>query len=132
MSKSIPDDVRQMVAERAGYRCKYCLIPESQAFIPHQIDHVIAQKHRGKSTLDNLAYSCALCNKRKGSDVASFDEETEQVVPLYNPRRDVWAEHFRLDGIMIEPVSPTGRVTVLLLQLNRPSLLAERQLQAKP
>jgi 5-methylcytosine-specific restriction endonuclease McrA len=131
MSKLIPDDVRQMVAERADYRCEYCLIPESQAFIPHQIDHVIAQKHRGKSTLDNLAYSCALCNKRKGSDVASYDEETEQVVPLYNPRRDVWAEHFQMDGAVIEPVSPTGRVTVLLLQLNRPTLLAERQLLTK-
>jgi 5-methylcytosine-specific restriction endonuclease McrA len=110
MSKSIPDDVRQMVAERAGYRCEYCLIPESQVFIPHQIDHIIAQKHRGKSTLDNLAYSCALCNKRKGSDVASFDEETDQVVPLYNPRRNVWAEHFRLDGVSIQPISPTGRL----------------------
>jgi hypothetical protein len=128
MSRSLPDDVRQLVAERAGYRCEYCLVPESQGFIPHQPDHIIARKHRGRSTLDNLAYSCALCNKRKGSDVASFDEATDQVVPLFNPRRDVWAKHFRLAGALIEALSPTGRVTVQLLQLNRPYLLAEREL----
>ena len=128
MSRSLPEDVRQLVAERAGYRCEYCLVPEAQSFIPHQIDHIIAQKHYGGSTLDNLAFSCALCNKRKGSNVASFDRDTDQVVPLYNPRRDVWSEHFRLERAVIEPVSPVGRVTVQLLQLNRPYLLAEREL----
>ena len=128
MSKSLPDDVRQLVAERASYRCEYCLVPADLTFIPHQIDHIIAQKHRGHSTLDNLAYACALCNKRKGSDVASYDELTERVVPLYHPRRDTWNDHFRLDGAIIAPLTPEGRATVTLLQLNRPSLVAEREL----
>ncbi len=128
MSNPLPDDVRQLVAERAGFCCEYCLIPDSQSFIPHQIDHIIARKHRGQSTLDNLAYSCALCNKRKGSDIASWDELTDQIVPLFHARHDVWSDHFRLDGATIEPLSPVGRVTVQLLQLNRPVLLAEREL----
>ncbi len=128
MSRPLPEDVRQLVAERAGYCCEYCLIPENLSFIPHQIDHIRALKHGGKSTLDNLAYSCALCNKRKGSDIASFDEINNQVVPLFNPRRDVWTEHFALDKASIMPISATGRVTVQLLQLNRPQLLADREL----
>lgn len=128
MSNPLPDDVRQLVSERAGCCCEYCLIPDSHSFTPHQIDHIIARKHGGLSTLDNLAYACALCNKRKGSDVASFDKQTNQVVPLYNPRRDIWSEHFALKGVIIEPLSPTGRVTTQLLQLNRPPLLVEREL----
>jgi len=97
MSKSLPDDVRQLVAERAGYRCEYCLIPDDLAFVPHHIDHIIAQKHRGRSTLDNLPFACALCNKRKGSDVESYDELTDRIVPLYHPRRHTWSDHFRLE-----------------------------------
>lgn len=127
MSSSLPADVRRLVAERADFRCEYCLIPESQVFIPHQIDHVIAQKHGGGSTLDNLAYSCAPCNKRKGSDLASVDPETDQVTRFFHPRRDVWAEHFRLEEARIEPLTAIGRATVQLLQLNRPQLLIERE-----
>lgn len=126
MSRPLPEDVRQLVAERAGYRCEYCLIPESLSFIPHQIDHIIALKHGGISTLDNLAYACAICNKRKGSDVSSFDQDSDRVVPLFNPRRDAWQKHFKLDNAVIVPTSAIGRVTVQLLQLNRPQLLAER------
>jgi hypothetical protein len=128
MSSVLPEDVRWLVAERASFRCEYCLIPEDQSFIPHQIDHIIARKHGGSSLLENLAFSCALCNRRKGSDVASFDVETDQVVPLFHPRRDVWGEHFRLVGSAIEPLTATGRVTVTLLQLNRRERLAEREL----
>lgn len=127
MSNPLPADVRRLVAERANFCCEYCLIPESQVFIPHQIDHVIAQKHGGDSTLNNLAYSCALCNKRKGSDLASVDPETDQVIRLFHPRRDVWAEHFRLDDARIEPLTAIGRTTIRLLQLNRPQLLIERE-----
>lgn len=126
MSSSLPADVRRLVAERADFCCEYCLIPESQAFIPYQIDHIIAQKHGGDSVLDNLAYSCAPCNKRKGSDVATVDRSTDRITRLYHPRRDVWFEHFRLDEAWIEPLSAVGRATVGLLQLNRPELLIER------
>jgi hypothetical protein len=128
MGNPLPDDVRLLVAERASFRCEYCLIPEDQSFVPHQIDHIIALKHGGSSTLDNLAYSCALCNRRKGSDVASFDRQTDLVVPLFHPRRDVWNEHFRLVDNSVEPLTATGRVTVNLLRLNRHERLVEREL----
>ncbi len=128
MSKSLPADVRRLVAERAGFRCEYCLIPESQTFIPHQIDHIIAQKHGGSATLDNLAFSCAICNKRKGTDVATIDPINGQITPLFNPRHDKWSEHFQLDEARIKPLSAIGRATIQLLQLNRPQLLIEREL----
>ena len=128
MSRPLPDDVRILVAERADFCCEYCLITEEDSFVPHQVDHIIARKHGGSSRLDNLAFCCAMCNMRKASDVASFDEQTDQVVPLFHPRRQVWSEHFRLAGALIEPLTDIGRVTVALLQLNRADLLVEREL----
>lgn len=48
--------------------------------------------------------------------------------PLFHPRRDNWHEHFRLEEAVIEPLTPTGRVTVRLLQLNQISRVNERKL----
>lgn len=128
MSSKVPADIRQLVAERASFRCEYCLIPEQFSFAAHEIDHIIARKHGGSSQLDNLAYSCSICNGFKGSDLASYDPVEDQVVALYHPRRDKWNEHFRLDGSRITPLTQKGRATVTLLRLNRPSCLAEREL----
>ncbi len=120
--------LRRLVHERARGQCEYCLIPDAVTLAPHEVDHIIAQKHGGATNADNLALSCALCNKRKGSDIASIDPDTHQIVPLYHPRRDRWAEHFQLsDGVLV-PLTPEGRATLRLLQLNRPERVAEREL----
>src|SRR5436305_7567093 len=94
----IPAALRRLTRERAGERCEYCLIPESATLFTHPIDHIIAEKHGGLTVADNLALSCALCNGFKGSDLASVDPATGVVVPLFHPRRDRWADHFRLEG----------------------------------
>jgi hypothetical protein len=124
----IPLALRRLVYERAGGSCEYCLIPEIAVFAAHEIDHIIAQKHGGPSDADNLALSCALCNKHKGSDLASLDPETGLIVPLYHPRRDHWTAHFQVHAGQVVPLTPTGRVTVRLLQLNHPDRVEERTL----
>jgi hypothetical protein len=120
--------LRQLVRERAEDRCEYCLIPEAVTFAPHWIDHIVAEKHGGKTEAENLANSCVLCNQHKGSDLSSVDPQTGEIVVLFNPRRDCWADHFRLVGTRIEPLTPTGRVTERLLQFNHPDRLEERRL----
>jgi hypothetical protein len=124
----VPAALRRIVRERSGDRCEYCLTPESVTFAPHWIDHIVAEKHGGKTEEENLANSCALCNQRKGSDLTSIDFETGQITPLFNPRRDRWPDHFRLDGSRIEPLTPTGRATERLLQFNHADRVMERQL----
>ncbi len=120
--------LRRKVYERAGDCCEYCLIPETAVLAAHEIDHIIAQKHGGLTEADNLALSCAICNKHKGSDLASLDPVTGEIVALYHPRRQQWQEHFQLkDGLLI-PLTPTGRVTVKLLQLNNSYRIQERNL----
>jgi hypothetical protein len=123
----IPAALRRLVRERAGDRCEYCLIPEFVSFVPHWIDHVVAEKHGGKTDAENLANSRVLCNQRKGTDLSSIDPETGQVVTLFHPRRDRWADHFRVVGGRIEPLTATGRVTERLLQFNHPDRIEERE-----
>ena len=132
MASDISDQVRADVARRAGHRCEYCLIHENDAGFPHQVDHVVSRKHGGTSAFDNLAYACILCNRYKGSDVASINPMTGEAVPLFHPRRDRWADHFRLDADFIEPLTDAGSATVRLLRLNAAERLAERRLLTWP
>lgn len=122
----ISQELRRLVYERAAGCCEYCLIPEKAVLFAHQIDHIIAEKHGGLTQADNLALSCAICNKYKGSDIASLDEN--EVVALFHPRRQHWDEHFQLQEAEIVPLTAHGRVTVKLLQLNRFERVAERRL----
>ncbi len=87
MSKTyIPVVLRRQVYEQAKGCCEYCLISDVATFAPHEIDHIIAEKHGGGTEEENLALFCSLCNKHKGSDRASYDPETGKIVPLYHPR----------------------------------------------
>jgi len=118
---------RALVRRRAGARCEYCLVPEAVTLVTHEVDHVVARKHRGSDDVNNLALSCTLCNKCKGTDLTTIDPETGDLTPLFNPRRDRWSDHFRLDGALIVARTAVGRSTVLLLQLNRPERIIERR-----
>jgi 5-methylcytosine-specific restriction endonuclease McrA len=129
MSKTyISSVLRRLVQERAKGCCEYCLIPEIATFATHEIDHIIAEKHGGLTEANNLAYSCTLCNKYKGTDLTSIDPDTGEIVPLYHPRQDLWQQHFLLTNAEIVPLTPKGRVTVRLLQFNRPERIEERKL----
>jgi len=124
--------LRREVRERAEERCEYCLLSESQAVLPHEPDHLIALKRGGRTTSENLALACFECNRFKGSDIASIDTVTGELVSLFNPRTQRWFEHFRLNGALIIPLTPVGRVTDRLLRLNLPSRVeVRRQLVAQ-
>jgi len=105
--------LRREVRERAGERCEYCLLAESQAVPPHEPDHLIALKHGGQTISANLALACFVCNRFK-------DAVTGELVGLFNPRTQRWFEHFRLDGAYIVPLTAVGRVTEKLLRFNLP------------
>lgn len=122
----IPEHLRQQVIERANNCCEYCLLPLDDDYVRPEVDHIIAIKHRGATTEENLCLSCIDCNRHKGSDLGSIDSVTHDFAFLYNPRHDRWAEHFRLQDEAIEPLTPQGRVTVFLLRMNEPLRVLER------
>ena len=125
----IPTQLRKLITNRANDCCEYCLQPESMSFVSHQADHIISEKHGGDTTAENLAFACSLCNKYKGSDIATLDKETDKITALFNPREDEWNKHFQLskDGALSSPTA-IGRGTIKLLRLNRPERIEERKL----
>jgi hypothetical protein len=119
--------LRRGVEERARFCCEYCLLPAKIAFFSHEIDHVIAEKHGGRTDLENLAFTCWRCNRHKGTDLGSFDPLTGEFSFLFNPRTQEWSQHFRFEGFHLVGLTPFGRTTVKLLQLNSDERLSERR-----
>ncbi|MDJ0616965.1 MAG: HNH endonuclease signature motif containing protein [Calothrix sp. MO_192.B10] len=101
-SDYVSAELRKFVINRASKRCEYCLIDQDFSIYTYEVDHIIAVKHGGETTADNLALSCLSCNRHKGSDFATIDQVTKEIVPLFNPRRQIWDEHFYLHNGRIE------------------------------
>ena len=110
--------MRRAVTSRAHGCCEYCGVPNDAMLAAHEPDHIIGEQHGGQTTLDNLAYACFRCNRLKGPNIATYDPQTAELTPLYNPRTDPWDDHFRLNGPFIDPLTAIGRGTTFLLRLN--------------
>lgn len=127
MASEVPTSLRRLVAERATYRCEYCLLPQAVALHQHEPDHIVLLQHGGETHEHNLALACLRCNRYKGPNVGSFDPLTGVLVPLFNPRIHVWSSHFTWEGAAIRPLTPEGRVTVRILRFNDTDRVAERE-----
>src|SRR5438034_166346 len=122
------EELRQLVRNRAGDTCEYCHLQQRFDILPFQIDHVIASKHRGQTTADNLALSCYNDNVHKGPNIAGIDLATGEVTRLFHPRRDNWDEHFSWDGPELVGRTAIGRTTIDVLNINLPERLELRRL----
>jgi hypothetical protein len=120
-------ELRYLVAKRADYLCEYCLISETNWSLSYEVNQIISVKHGGLTTEDNLTYACAYCNLYKGSDICSIIWRTGKLVRFFNPRRDFWGEHFRLDEVVIQPLTDIGEVTVHIFAFNSEDRILERQ-----
>lgn len=118
--------LRSRVAERAGFRCEYCGLPGDLSSVPFQLDHVIAEKHAGAKSFQNLAWACLHCNSFKGPNLAGRDQRTSEIVRLFNPRRDDWEQHFRWRGPLLVGKTSIGSVTIDVLRINLPYRVALR------
>jgi hypothetical protein len=115
------------VWQRASSRCEYCQLPAAVHPAPFQIDHVIARQHGGTTDEQNLALACIHCNRFKGPNVAGINPETGELVRLFHPRKDRWVDHFVWDGPELEGRTQIGRVTILVLFISDPDLIALRR-----
>jgi hypothetical protein len=128
----ISAELRRLVIARADRLCEYCLLHEDDSYFGCQVDHIISEKHGGLTVADNLAFACTTCNRNKGSDVGSVVRPLDSGIfsRFFNPRSDLWREHFRLDDsdkISIIPLSNIGEVTERILAFNTIERLLERQ-----
>jgi hypothetical protein len=118
-------EVRRAVHARAHGYCEYC---QTNGLVIGQAMHIEHITPNGDNALDNLCLACANCNLSKGVATHMFDPLSEQYVALFNPRTQVWAEHFRWveRGARLEGVTPVGRATVERLKMNQDRVLAAR------
>ncbi len=119
---------RRQVRARAGERCEYCrLRQEHEPHRPFHTEHIIAASHRGGDELGNLSLACQLCNLLKGPNLSGIDPETEKLQRLFHPRKDVWSEHFTIEGAEIVSTPAIGRTTAWLLEMNSDDRLELRE-----
>ena len=125
--RTIPAGLRRLVIQRAAHRCEYCKLSQEGQEATFHIDHVIPVAAGGETVAENLALACVSCSLRKAARQTAVDPQSGQEVALYNPRRDVWHEHFRWDGVHLVGLTATGRATVEALKMNRVLILAIRR-----
>jgi hypothetical protein len=129
MNSYVTAELRRDVEFRARGICEYCRIHQDDTWVGCQVDHIVAIKHGGQTEFDNLAFACALCNRAKGTDIASIAPMTGALVRLFNPRTDSWNAHFRFDEerSLIVPLSEIGEATTQLLRFNESDRVFERE-----
>ena len=95
--------------------------------MPFPVDHIIARQHGGEDASDNLALSCLHCNLHKGPNLAGTNPENGEVVRLFHPRKDEWAEHFVWYGPIVTGQTLVGYVTIQVLAMNAADVVALRE-----
>jgi hypothetical protein len=118
--------LRAGVVRRANNRCEYCLLSQLGQEATFHIDHVVPVAADGPTDAANLALACVSCSLRKWAKQTATDPDSGLKEPLFNPRQQVWAEHFSWEGETIVARTPTGRATATALAMNRPLILAIR------
>jgi HNH endonuclease len=116
----ISENDRLTVRKRANYLCEYCHSSERLSPSRFTMEHVTPQSLGGSDSTDNLALACRRCNERRYNFATARDPQTQQMVPLFNPRKQVWKEHFAWvnEGTVIRGATVIGRATCECLDLN--------------
>ena len=96
------------------------------------IDHYEPQRSRSDlvNEYSNLMYCCEECNLRKG-DRSPPAEARARLIRFFRPDTDYFDDHFELNGIRLDSVSPAGQYTIDALDLNRAMLRKLRELRKR-
>jgi hypothetical protein len=127
---AIPRDLRKLVFDRDGARCRYCKLAQfGQASIFH-INHVVPRSKGGTTHESNLVLQCPHCSLHKSNQTEGTDADTGVLIPLFHPIRQRWEDDFSLirDGT-VRGLTASGRVTSIALRMNDPVPRVARALQ---
>lgn len=127
--KSLSNAYRIFVRTRAKGHCEYCMSRDDCSTNPFDTEHIISTAHNGTDELDNLAYACSGCNGYKFTKIEGYDTVSERFVSLFNPRTQLWNDHFFWNNTatLIVGKTPIGRATIDTLKMNRPPLINLRK-----
>jgi len=127
---TISELLRRQVIEEASHRCEYCKTSSRLTGMPLIMDHVFPRSLGGNDDRDNLAATCYRCNEFKGAKTGALDPETQELVPLFNPRIELWAQHFVWGngGTHVMGLTPIGRAMTIALRLNNENVVFARSI----
>lgn len=124
--------IRRLVRARAARRCEYCQLHEDDLpLFPFHIEHIVPKKHGGTDSPKMLAWACHYCNLSRSSNISGRDKVTGRIVVLFNPRRQRWARHFDWNGPRLLGLTPCGRATIAVMNINKPHRVEMRRLLIK-
>jgi hypothetical protein len=117
---TISDELKNKIRQTAKNRCGYCLTPQEIVSMPLEIEHLHPIAEGGTDEEENLWLACRNCNGFKHAKFYAIDPHTNTKTPLFNPRQQVWSEHFEFNETNTEIIGRTacGRATVIALRLN--------------
>lgn len=126
---SVPALLRRQIEERDQHRCAYCQTAEENCGLRMHLDHITPEVKGGADIWENLCLACFSCNVYKGDQQTGQDPLTGKSVALFHPVQQVWDEHFAWDesGTTILGLTPQGRATVIVLQMNNLTVVQARR-----
>ncbi len=126
----ISQKLREKIIKAAKNRCGYCLTPQNLVPIPFEIEHILPRAAGGTDGEENLWLACGVCNSFKHAKTHAVDPVSKRKVRLFNPRSEIWQEHFEFsaDKSEINGNTSCGRATVIALKLNNERAVEMRKL----
>jgi hypothetical protein len=121
------DALLRLIWNRARSACEYCHLRQELSHLSFEVDHIIALSHGGATRANNLALTCFYSNRFKGPNIAGIDPVSKKISSLFHPRRHRWSRHFRYDGPVLVGLTPIGRTTIAVLQINDLDAVALRE-----
>jgi len=120
VSRHVSVKIADRVRSAARNRCGYCLSPQHLVMARLEIEHIVPFAKGGSNDESNLWLACPICNRYKSDKTTAIDPQTGETAALFNPRTQVWSEHFQWsqDGIRIEGKTAVGRATISALHLS--------------
>ena len=129
MAQYNPVRLRLQIERDAGHGCGYCLSSRRITGAPLDVEHIQPVSLGGSNERENLWLACHRCNRFKSNRTRATDPLTGESSPLFNPRTQLWTEHFRWsrDGTEIIGQTATGRATIEALQMNNDYVVESRR-----
>lgn len=128
MSTYVSESLKSQLDAADSRRCSYCLTSEANSGMPMTYDHILPRSKGGITTFENLCLACRTCNEFKSDTTKAEDPLTAERISLFNPRTQIWTEHFTWspDSIRAEGLTAVGRATIITLRMNNPVIVAAR------
>ena len=123
---SLTATMRDAVFLRAGQRCEYCALSQVGQEAVFHVDHVVPRSANGPTTENNLALACVSCSLHKAAKLVAIDPDSGVETSIFNPRTQIWVEHFKWEKAIAVGLTAVGRATITALKMNRSLIVAIR------